>query len=267
MSRFPRSPGSALKPFIYALAFEQGLAHPETRLFDRPMRYGAYAPQNFNLGYEGAVTARKALQMSLNLPAVELLSDVGPATFLARLHSAGADNRSAEGYAGRPRHRTWRARRFAHRHRPALCRLRPRRRGPAAGRAARRPAPGHRPAPGDRSGRGLLHRRHPARRAAARQRAQRPDRLQDRHILRLSRRARDRLRPADDDRGLGRAARQWPDGRPDRARGGRADPVRRVRAAGPRASSPSGRRRACSRLRSPPICPRPCDACARTRAG
>ncbi len=91
MSRSPRSPGSALKPFIYALAFEQGQAHPETRLFDRPMRYGAYAPQNFNLGYEGAVTARKALQMSLNLPAVELLSDVGPATFLARLHSAGAE--------------------------------------------------------------------------------------------------------------------------------------------------------------------------------
>jgi penicillin-binding protein 1C len=91
MSRAPRSPGSALKPFIYALAFEQGLAHPETRLFDRPMRYGAYAPENFNLGYEGAVTARKALQMSLNLPAVELLSDVGPATFLARLHGAGAE--------------------------------------------------------------------------------------------------------------------------------------------------------------------------------
>jgi len=90
MSRSPRSPGSALKPFIYALAFEQGLAHPETRLFDRPMRYGAYAPENFNLGYEGAVTARKALQMSLNLPAVELLSEVGPAAFLARLHSAGA---------------------------------------------------------------------------------------------------------------------------------------------------------------------------------
>ena len=68
MSRAPRSPGSALKPFIYALAFEQGLAHPETQLFDRPMRYGAYAPENFNLGYEGAVTARKALQMSLNFP-------------------------------------------------------------------------------------------------------------------------------------------------------------------------------------------------------
>ena len=91
MSRSARSPGSALKPFIYALAFEQGLAHPETVLFDRPMRYGAYAPQNFNLGYEGAVTARKALQQSLNLPAIELLADVGPATFLARLHGAGAE--------------------------------------------------------------------------------------------------------------------------------------------------------------------------------
>jgi len=91
MSRAPRSPGSALKPFIYALAFEQGLAHPETLLFDRPTRYGAYAPQNFDLAYEGAVTARKALQMSLNLPAVELLADVGPATFLARLHGAGAE--------------------------------------------------------------------------------------------------------------------------------------------------------------------------------
>jgi len=91
MSRAPRSPGSALKPFIYALAFEEGLAHPETVLFDRPMRYGAYAPQNFDLGYQGAVTARKALQMSLNLPAIEVLADVGPSTFLARLHGAGAE--------------------------------------------------------------------------------------------------------------------------------------------------------------------------------
>ena len=90
MSRAPRSPGSALKPFIYALAFEEGLAHPETVLFDRPMRYGSYAPENFDLGYQGTVTARKALQMSLNLPAIELLADLGPATFLARLHGAGA---------------------------------------------------------------------------------------------------------------------------------------------------------------------------------
>jgi penicillin-binding protein 1C len=91
MSRSPRSPGSSLKPFIYALAFEQGLAHPETVLFDRPTRYGAYVPQNFDLGYQGAVTARKALQMSLNIPAIEVLADVGPANFLARLRGAGAE--------------------------------------------------------------------------------------------------------------------------------------------------------------------------------
>jgi len=91
MTRAPRSPGSALKPFIYALAFEEGLAHPETILFDRPARYGAYAPENFDFGYQGTVTARYALQQSLNLPAIELLADIGPAAFLARLRSAGAD--------------------------------------------------------------------------------------------------------------------------------------------------------------------------------
>jgi len=90
MSRAQRSPGSALKPLIYAMAFEDGLAHPETMLFDRPARYGAYAPENFDLGYQGNITARQALQMSLNLPAIELLADVGPASFLARLHGAGA---------------------------------------------------------------------------------------------------------------------------------------------------------------------------------
>jgi penicillin-binding protein 1C len=90
MTRAPRSPGSALKPFIYALAFEEGLAHPETILFDEPARYGAYAPEDFDLGYHGTITARHALQMSLNLPAIEILADIGPATFLARLRSAGA---------------------------------------------------------------------------------------------------------------------------------------------------------------------------------
>jgi penicillin-binding protein 1C len=85
-----RSPGSALKPFIYALAFEAGLAHPETLVDDRPSRWGAYQPDNFDGGYQGTVTARRALQMSLNLPAVELLSAVGPARLLARLRGAGA---------------------------------------------------------------------------------------------------------------------------------------------------------------------------------
>ena len=56
-----RSPGSALKPFIYALAFEDGIAHPETLLDDRPSRFGAYAPENFDLAFQGTVTARRAL--------------------------------------------------------------------------------------------------------------------------------------------------------------------------------------------------------------
>lgn len=86
-----RSPGSALKPFIYALAFEGGIAHPETLLEDRPVRFaGSYAPENFDLGYQGIVTARRALQLSLNVPAVDLLEVVGAARFVARLRAAGA---------------------------------------------------------------------------------------------------------------------------------------------------------------------------------
>ncbi len=91
MTKAFRSPGSALKPFIYALAFESGIAHPETVLDDRPVHFGQYAPDDFDLGFEGTVTARHALQMSLNLPAVELLNAVGPERFLARLRSAGAE--------------------------------------------------------------------------------------------------------------------------------------------------------------------------------
>jgi penicillin-binding protein 1C len=86
-----RSPGSALKPFIYALAFEEGIAHPETILDDRPARYGSYVPANFDLSFQGTVTARRALQLSLNVPAVELLSELGPSRFLARLKATGVD--------------------------------------------------------------------------------------------------------------------------------------------------------------------------------
>jgi penicillin-binding protein 1C len=85
-----RSPGSALKPFIYALAFENGIAHPETLLDDRPTRFGLYHPENFDLAFQGTVTARRALQMSLNVPAVELLNELGAARFLARLNQTGA---------------------------------------------------------------------------------------------------------------------------------------------------------------------------------
>ena len=90
MTQALRSPGSALKPFIYAMAFENGIAHPESILDDRPSRYGLYAPENFDLTFQGTVTARLALQKSLNVPAIELLSEVGPSRFLARLRNAGA---------------------------------------------------------------------------------------------------------------------------------------------------------------------------------
>jgi penicillin-binding protein 1C len=84
-----RSPGSALKPFIYGLAFEDGVAHPETLIEDRPVRYGAYAPENFDLTFQGTVTARRALQMSLNVPAVALLDSVGASRLNARISQAG----------------------------------------------------------------------------------------------------------------------------------------------------------------------------------
>ncbi|KRE09986.1 penicillin-binding protein 1C [Bosea sp. Root381] len=89
LTRALRSPGSALKPFIYALAFDNGIAHPETMLEDRPARYGIYIPENFDMTFQGMVSARKALQLSLNVPAVELLAALGPQRFLSRLRDAG----------------------------------------------------------------------------------------------------------------------------------------------------------------------------------
>jgi penicillin-binding protein 1C len=90
MTQAPRSPGSALKPFIYGLAFEDGLVHPETLIEDRPVRFGSYAPENFDLTYQGTVSARHALQLSLNVPAVLLLDAVHASRFTARLTEAGA---------------------------------------------------------------------------------------------------------------------------------------------------------------------------------
>src|SRR5262245_30925485 len=84
-----RSPGSTLKPFIYGLAIEDGLIHPETLIEDRPVRYGSYAPENFDLSFQGTVTVRKALQLSLNVPAVAVLDKVGASRFTARLAQAG----------------------------------------------------------------------------------------------------------------------------------------------------------------------------------
>lgn len=84
-----RSPGSTLKPFIYGLGFEDGLLHPETLIDDRPARYGPYAPENFDHLFRGTVTVRRALQFSLNLPAVAVLDRVGAERLAARLRQAG----------------------------------------------------------------------------------------------------------------------------------------------------------------------------------
>jgi penicillin-binding protein 1C len=90
LTRAVRSPGSALKPFIYGLGFEDGLIHPETLIEDRPIRYGAYQPENFDLTFQGTVTVKRALQQSLNVPAVAVLEAVGPSRLIARLNQAGA---------------------------------------------------------------------------------------------------------------------------------------------------------------------------------
>ena len=90
MADVPRSPGSALKPFIYGLAFEQGIAAPETIISDRPADFGGYRPANFDMDYKGDVTVREALQWSLNVPAVRLLDAVGPMRLSSRLRRAGA---------------------------------------------------------------------------------------------------------------------------------------------------------------------------------
>jgi penicillin-binding protein 1C len=89
MTRALRSPGSALKPFIYAMAFEGGLAAPDTRMADAPRRYADYQPENFDRVFHDQVTAREALIHSLNVPAVDTLARLGPAAFEGRLEAAG----------------------------------------------------------------------------------------------------------------------------------------------------------------------------------
>jgi penicillin-binding protein 1C len=85
-----RSPGSALKPFIYGLAFDALVLHPASRMEDAPTSFGDYAPRDFDGQFQGAVTARDALQMSLNIPAVMVLDRVGPLAFTLTLQNAGA---------------------------------------------------------------------------------------------------------------------------------------------------------------------------------
>ena len=230
MTRAIRSPGSTLKPFIYGLAIEDGFVHPESLIDDRPIRYGSYAPENFDMTFQGTVTVRKALQLSLNVPAIALLDRVGPHRLTARIKQAGGDlvlpkdetpglamglggvgvtlTDLVQLYAGFPQ---------ARKHHPLA-------------RAPRRSARRDRTAAADGSGRRLAHRQRPDGNAAAGERRAQPHRLQDRHELRLSRRVVGRLRRPLHDRRLGRAAGRRARSGTAGPDGGRADPVRRLRA-------------------------------------
>ena len=97
MVRAWRSPGSTLKPFLYGLAFDDGLIDSESLLLDAPQSFGSYRPGNFDMAYNGPVGAAEALRLSLNVPAVDLLDRVGPARFSARLANAGLELRLPRG--------------------------------------------------------------------------------------------------------------------------------------------------------------------------
>jgi penicillin-binding protein 1C len=95
-----RSPGSALKPFIYALAMDQGLVHPLTVLKDAPTSFGPFSPENFDGRFVGPITATDALVRSRNVPAVALASQLAQPSFYQFLRSAGVAQMASESHYG-----------------------------------------------------------------------------------------------------------------------------------------------------------------------
>lgn len=80
-----RSPGSTLKPLLYAIAFDEGLQTPQSIIADVPVNYSGYSPENYDEDYKGNITIEYALSHSLNIPAVKTLSDLGLDKFLNTL--------------------------------------------------------------------------------------------------------------------------------------------------------------------------------------
>lgn len=91
-TRMRRSPGSALKPFIYALAFGQGIIHPMSLMFDAPLNFATYEPENFDHRYEGPMSAHDALIKSRNIPALWLDGQLRHPDFYQFLVQAGIGN-------------------------------------------------------------------------------------------------------------------------------------------------------------------------------
>jgi penicillin-binding protein 1C len=98
--RAKRSPGSALKPFIYGLGIDQGIIHPLTMLKDAPMSFGSYNPENFDNEFVGPIKARDALVKSRNIPAVEIASKLAPPGLHGFLLRAGITRMRDESFYG-----------------------------------------------------------------------------------------------------------------------------------------------------------------------
>jgi penicillin-binding protein 1C len=99
-TRAKRSPGSTLKPFVYALALDQGLVHPRTVLGDLPTAFGAYSPENFDGRFIGPVTVQDALIRSRNVPAVATAAKLSGPTFYQFLQRAGLAGLQGESHYG-----------------------------------------------------------------------------------------------------------------------------------------------------------------------
>ncbi len=95
-----RSSGSTLKPFIYALAMEQGLIHPQTILHDAPRTYGTYNPENYDYDFAGPIDATTALNSSRNIPAVSLLQQLSTPDLYAFLKFAEINNLKEKSHYG-----------------------------------------------------------------------------------------------------------------------------------------------------------------------
>jgi penicillin-binding protein 1C len=99
-TRSRRSPGSTLKPFIYALAMDQGLLHPLTMLTDAPRSFGSYNPENFDGEFAGPIKAAEALARSRNLPAVTVAAQLAHPTFYEFLKRGGVELPHDESFYG-----------------------------------------------------------------------------------------------------------------------------------------------------------------------